>query len=77
MEFLSDKDGVLSLKKLSQVKGGSKHTLTPALSEFIRQTWSEYSFVAIYSLHLTLVSKNNQAEKIRLPGQTSGINQIN
>jgi hypothetical protein len=79
MQFLREKDGVLSLKTLSQAKalGGNKRSLSSALSEFVRQAWSEYSFAALYSLYLTLVSKNNQAERARLPGKTSSKSQTN
>jgi hypothetical protein len=76
-DFLKVKDEVMSLKTLKQAKalGGRKRSLSMALSEFIRQAWSEYGFVVLYFLYLTLVCKNNQAGKPRLPGQILGINQ--
>src|ERR1700712_4912036 len=77
MKFISVKDGIMSLKKLEQAKnlGGTKRSLSVALSQFVRHAWSEYSPAVLYSLYLTLVSKNNQAGKVRLPGQISGISQ--
>jgi hypothetical protein len=79
MEFLHDKDGVMSLKTLEEAKalGGTKRSLSMALSEFVRWAWSEYDHGALYFLYLTLTSKDNQAEETKLPGQTLGTNQRN
>lgn len=67
----------MSLKTLGQAKslGGNKRSLSMAFSEFIRQAWSEYSFYGALFPLSNFVSKNNQGERIKLPGQILGINQ--
>lgn len=79
VDFLDDNNGVMCLKPLAQVGalGGTKRSLSIALSEFVRQAWSEYKFVTLYFLYLTSISKDNQAEKAKFPGQILGTSQTN